>query len=282
MKIPKGWPTAGMIEAAHRAYWDTPNDTDSRKKIRAALKEALAAAPIPPAQPPLRLLFDTDIERIALECGFKKTEQPDGRMALNPYVYRFARQIVAASDARPETERNCFAAPAQEASYSAETFDAVFRAIERQYSSDPMDDMIEKTHAVLILLAPPVQENQWEQAVLLQCMAVEGCYNESNPAATLECLIDWHVRNAAPPAQEAEPVAWRRTERDICDEYYTVYYDEETAPAGRGWEPLYAHPASDELRKAAEELQAYLKSSHLDTQIPRHIINNFSTALENK
>lgn len=96
--------------------------------------------------------------------------------------------------------------------------------------------------------------NAWEQAVLLQCMAVEGCYNESNPAATLECLIDWHVRNAAPPAQEAEPVAWRRTERDICDEYYTAYHDEATAPAGRGWEPLYTRPDNDELRKAAEEL----------------------------
>ena len=56
-----------------------------------------------------------------------------------------------------------------------------------------------------------------------------------------------------PPAPEVEPVAWRRTERDICDEYCTVYYDEETAPAGKGWEPLYTHPANDRLRKAAEE-----------------------------
>lgn len=50
MKIPEGWPTVGMIEAAHKAYWDTPCDTDSRKKVRAALRAALKSAPTPPAQ----------------------------------------------------------------------------------------------------------------------------------------------------------------------------------------------------------------------------------------
>ena len=63
-----------------------------------------------------------------------------------------------------------------------------------------------------------------------------------------------------PPAPEVEPVAWRRTERDICDEYCTVYYDEETAPAGKGWEPLYTHPANDRLRKAAEDVLAEYES----------------------
>jgi hypothetical protein len=33
----------------------------------------------------------------------------------------------------------------------------------------------------------------WHQAVLDACMAVEACYIPDNPAATLNCLIDWHV-----------------------------------------------------------------------------------------
>ncbi len=44
---------------------------------------------------------------------------------------------------------------------------------------------------------------EWLQAVLNECMRIEGCYKESDPVGTLSCLIDWHVRNAAaPPANE--------------------------------------------------------------------------------
>jgi hypothetical protein len=35
------------------------------------------------------------IERIALDNGFVLKEQPDGSMALNPYVYDFARALLA-------------------------------------------------------------------------------------------------------------------------------------------------------------------------------------------
>ena len=34
------------------------------------------------------------IKDIALECGFKLKEQPDGSMDLNPYVYKFAEELV--------------------------------------------------------------------------------------------------------------------------------------------------------------------------------------------
>ncbi len=53
------------------------------------------------------------------------------------------------------------------------------------------------------------------------------------------------------PTPEVEPVAWRRTEQDVCDEYYTAYRDEDCPPVDEGWEALYTRPASDELRKAS-------------------------------
>lgn len=36
----------------------------------------------------------------------------------------------------------------------------------------------------------------WEEAVLNECMVIEGCYKPSDPAGTVKCLIDWHVQNA--------------------------------------------------------------------------------------
>lgn len=36
----------------------------------------------------------------------------------------------------------------------------------------------------------------WHQAVLNECMAVESCYREADPAGTVKALIDWHVSNA--------------------------------------------------------------------------------------
>ena len=40
-------------------------------------------------------LDDADIRAIALDCGFKLKPQPDGLEDLNPYVYRFAREILS-------------------------------------------------------------------------------------------------------------------------------------------------------------------------------------------
>ena len=34
------------------------------------------------------------IKDVALECGFKLKEQPDGNMDLNPYVYTFAEELI--------------------------------------------------------------------------------------------------------------------------------------------------------------------------------------------
>ena len=34
------------------------------------------------------------IKEVALECGFKLKEQPDGELDLNPYVYTFADKLI--------------------------------------------------------------------------------------------------------------------------------------------------------------------------------------------
>ena len=49
-------------------------------------------------------MIDRDtIEHLALENGFKLKEQPDGAMALNPYVFDFA-QAIAQKAAEAERE----------------------------------------------------------------------------------------------------------------------------------------------------------------------------------
>ena len=46
-------------------------------------------------------LDDADIRAIALDCGFKLKPQPDGLEDLNPYVYKFARELLSTIP-RPE------------------------------------------------------------------------------------------------------------------------------------------------------------------------------------
>ena len=35
-----------------------------------------------------------DVKKLALECGFKLKEQPNGELDLNPYVYTFADKLI--------------------------------------------------------------------------------------------------------------------------------------------------------------------------------------------
>lgn len=42
-------------------------------------------------------MLKTDIKELALKCGFKLKEQPDGTMDLNPYVYDFALELMKAA-----------------------------------------------------------------------------------------------------------------------------------------------------------------------------------------
>ena len=44
----------------------------------------------------INYLSDEEVTEIALKCGFKLKEQPDGTMALNPYVFDFVRGILFA------------------------------------------------------------------------------------------------------------------------------------------------------------------------------------------
>ncbi len=72
------------------------------------LKNALAGiAALPPTPtPPYRCgLDDAEIRAIALDCGFKLKPQPDGPDDLNPYVYRFANEILATMPAPEDVAR---------------------------------------------------------------------------------------------------------------------------------------------------------------------------------
>ena len=39
-------------------------------------------------------MYKQYIKQVALECGFKLKEQPDGNMDLSPYVYTFADKLI--------------------------------------------------------------------------------------------------------------------------------------------------------------------------------------------
>lgn len=52
-------------------------------------------------------MTDDQITNIALAHGFNLKEQPDGSMALNPYVYQFARALLKANR-HSELEREHF------------------------------------------------------------------------------------------------------------------------------------------------------------------------------
>jgi hypothetical protein len=95
MNTPEGWklvpvePTQEIAQAL-----DLPRFPFSLEYNPERWRAALAAAPTPPA-PKCAELHDLEIRGIALDCGFKLKPQPDGTEDLNPYVYQFAREILA-------------------------------------------------------------------------------------------------------------------------------------------------------------------------------------------
>ena len=129
---------------------------------------------------------------------------------------------------------------------------------------------------------PPAQENQWQQAVLNECMAIEGCYKESDPAGTVKCLIDWHVANERSSAQDDEPVAWYwagQEPRVSVEKPYNVWRQE--------WKPLYTRSDNNKLRIAAEEAEKLISywrgyAPPILDQDERRIIENLRAALEGK
>jgi hypothetical protein len=103
MKIPEGWKlvpielteemnVAGIYAAAEMQEARGRKELDEKR--RTIYRAQLAAAPTPPA-PKSAELHDLEIRGIALDCGFKLKSQPDGTEDLNPYVYQFAREILA-------------------------------------------------------------------------------------------------------------------------------------------------------------------------------------------
>lgn len=74
-------------------------------KLIAALEE-LAAIRAARAAPAVGALTDAQIEAVALVNGFKLKAQPDGTMALNPYVFATYRALLAAAS-KPAVCREC-------------------------------------------------------------------------------------------------------------------------------------------------------------------------------
>ena len=115
----------------------------------------------------------------------------------------------------------------------------------------------------------PAQENQWQQAVLNECVAIEGCYAEADPVGTVKRLIDWYVRNTTngtKPAQEINPHG-RMTEHVTSHNGFNV---------------------DDKLRKAAEEVVNLLNMEVNEEQLVAGLkllegaIENLREALEGK
>ena len=57
-----------------------------------------------------------------------------------------------------------------------------------------------------------------------------------------------------------EPFLWYRTARDMTDEYYTQFSDDERKPKGEGWAPLYTSPPSH-TQGFAEAIEAAAKKA---------------------
>jgi hypothetical protein len=127
-----------------------------------------------------------------------------------------------------------------------------------QLETQLSDRDVKALHDYLVQVAtPPAQEDQWQQAVLNECMAIEGCYKESDPERTVKCLIDWHVQNESALAQEDEPVYQSFCEGS-WDDVTKERYEWAMQRGMKYYRKLYTRPQSDELRKAAEEAEKAL------------------------
>jgi hypothetical protein len=112
MNIPEEWPTDEMTQAGFAALPEGFNKI-GYDALQTAFKAMLAAAPTPPKHAELH---DLEIRGIALDCGFKLKPQADGSEDLNPYVYRFAREILSTIPKAEDVEalRQRLTLPAQD------------------------------------------------------------------------------------------------------------------------------------------------------------------------
>lgn len=110
----EGWPTDEMTQAGFAAL-PVGFNRIGYDVLQSVFKAMLAAAPTPPAQPHYEL-DDADIRAIALDCGLKLKPPPYGLEDLNPWVYRFAREILSTIPRAEDVEslRERLTPPAQE------------------------------------------------------------------------------------------------------------------------------------------------------------------------
>lgn len=115
----------------------------------------------------------------------------------------------------------------------------------------------------------PAQENQWQQAVLNECMAIEGCYTEADPVGTVKRLVDWYVQNTANWTKSAQEVDPRERMTKHAASHNGLNVD-------------------DKLRKAAEEVVKFLDMEANEEQLVAGLrllegaIKNLRNALEGK
>lgn len=88
-----------------------------------------------------------DIEKLALANGFKLKEQPNGEMALNPYVFDFARALIAKA-----ANREKVAAAAMNALIHGDTVGW------KDWAEDLAEQSIQATDALLAALNQPQGE----------------------------------------------------------------------------------------------------------------------------
>lgn len=87
------------------------------------------------------------------------------------------------------------------------------------------EDLYVGIYKSMLAAAPilPAQSNVWKDAVLLQCMTIEGCYNENDPIATINCLIDWHVRMTAEDISEDTIISWNSDLEETAKEVIAAF-----------------------------------------------------------
>jgi hypothetical protein len=238
MNTPEGWklvpvePTEEMCRAAESCKYASSSKPwlggYTPENVEGIYKTMLAVAPTPPA-PKCAELHDLEIRGIALDCGFKLKPQPDGTEDLNPYVYQFAREILATMPSVEEVA--AFAQAMAKRTTPPAQGDA--RNDEREGIACFLESMgyHELAGQVFAGMTRPIDEKKRRNAIA------------QRPAPT-------------PPAQEDEPVGfrWRRKGKDdrwhLCRMELLPEADEEQVET----ELLYTHPANDELRRAAKEM----------------------------
>ncbi len=201
-------------------------------------------------------MTNAEIESIALDNGFKLKRQPDGSMALNPYVFEFARKLLAAAPTPPASEPATW----QEALEISETGD-VHAAISNFAENLSADDAVGLVQAVMnavrVAPTPPAKEINLNDVAMerIHEAASKGRCKDFPPEYSGNDLISDICEWLASPAQEDEPVAWAPIHPELGPLFGATSKHKILAEGSANLElmPLYTRQQDDKLRKAAAQ-----------------------------